>query len=185
MPTTRRFASNVNRPQSAAILLTLLAFGLRMFRLGYFSLRGDEAFDALFAQPSLPELRYQLRHVQIYPPLFHAGLHVWLPVAGQNEVSMRFWAALCATLVVPAVYALGARLFNRQVGLLAGALAVVNPFLQWWGQDAHFYAYLVATTAVVNLAALRFWQPATLRNRHLAGRAGWYAALTLISFLTH
>ncbi|MFQ5578758.1 MAG: hypothetical protein ACE5G8_17410 [Anaerolineae bacterium] len=92
MPTARSLAPNVNRPQptprSAVLLLTLLAFGLRMFRLGYFSLRGDEAFDALFAQQSLPELIYQLRYVQIYPPLFHTGLHVWLPVAGQSEVSI-------------------------------------------------------------------------------------------------
>jgi uncharacterized membrane protein len=178
--------------QAAIIALTLITFALRLYRLDCFSLRGDEAFDVLFASQSWGELFYQFRFVQPYPPLFHTGLHFWLPVAGQSEVAIRFWAVLCATLVVPATYALGSQLFNREVGLVSGSLAMVNPFIHWWGQDAHFYAYLVALTAVLNLVALRFWQSAEHSQSSLGDKSkrhkvlsGLYVLVALFSFLTH
>ncbi len=175
------------------IILTLAAFALHLHRLDYPSLRGDEAFDVLFARQSLGELLYQFRFVQPYPPLFHVGLHFWLPVAGHSEFAIRFWAVLCATLVVPALYALGSLLFSRQVGLMSAILAAVNPFIHWWGQDAHFYAYLLAITTVLNVIALRFWRstkyPRGMNNEE-GKRPGalfsvLYVLVALLSFLTH
>jgi mannosyltransferase len=175
------------------LVLTMAAFALRFHRLDYLSLRGDEAFDVLFASQSLGELLHQFRFVQPYPPLFHVGLHFWLPVAGPGEFSVRFWAALCATLAVPAIYTLGSQLFGRQVGLVSASLAAVNPFIQWWGQDAHFYAYLLTLTTVLNIVALRFWRsaedPRSLHEKKNKRRrvllSGLYVLVALVSFLTH
>ncbi|RME45364.1 MAG: hypothetical protein D6796_10595, partial [Caldilineae bacterium] len=169
------------------LLITLFAFGLRLFRLGFYSLRGDEAFDVLFARQSLAEILAQLRHVQIYPPLFHTGLHFWLRVAGSNEIALRFWAAVCATLAVPVVYVLGKQLFNRQVGLGSAVLMAANPFAQWWGQDMHFYAYLLATSGLVYVAALRFWKGGSHSSLPQIARryAVPYVLLALLGLLTH
>jgi mannosyltransferase len=178
----------------AMIFLTLATFALRLYRLGQPSLRGDEAFDVLFASQSLGELLHQLRFAQPYPPLFHVGLHVWLPVIGQSEFAVRFGAVLCTTLVVPGVYALGSQLFNKQVGLVGALLAVVNPFIHWWGQDAHFYAYLLAITTILNLVALRLWRSEgyprpthTGKERRYDGvfLDGFYVLVALVSLLTH
>jgi 4-amino-4-deoxy-L-arabinose transferase-like glycosyltransferase len=175
------------------VVLTLAAFALRLYRLGHASLRGDEAFDVLFASQSLGELLYQFRFVQPYPPLFHTGLHFWLPVAGQSEFAIRFGAVLCATLVVPAVYALGSQLFDTRVGLVGALLAVANPFIHWWGQDAHFYAYLLATTSILNVIALRLWRSEGYprftskeeNERYGVLLSGLYILVALLSFLTH
>lgn len=185
--------------------LILATFALRLYRLDHFSLRGDEAFDVLFASQPLGELLYQFRFVQPYPPIFHTGLHFWLPVAGESELAVRFWAVLCSTLAVPAVYALGLQLFNRRVGLVGALLAAVNPFIHWWGQDAHFYGYLLALTTLLNVVALRFWRSdARNPNREKGNRhrlliekpdrirslngffiSALYVLVALISFLTH
>jgi 4-amino-4-deoxy-L-arabinose transferase-like glycosyltransferase len=175
-----------------ALCLTLATFGLRLYHLGDLSLRGDEAFDVLFASQPLSELLYQFRFVQPYPPLFHMGLHFWLPVAGQSEVAVRFGAVLASTLLVPATYVLGAQLFSRRIGLIGALLAMLNPFIHWWGQDAHFYAYLATTATLLNVVALRFWRSterlgASSRPRSATG--WWPGALfivtALLSFLTH
>ena len=177
----------------AIIILTLGAFALHLYRLPYSSLRGDEAFDVLFASQSLGEVFYQLRFVQPYPPLFHTGLHFWLTAAGSSEVAVRFWAVLCATLVVPVIYVLGSLLFSRQVGLISALLAAVNPFIHWWGQDAHFYAQLIALTALLNVIALRLWRaeehpqsnPKGQDRRQVILLGGLYVLVALFSFLTH
>jgi 4-amino-4-deoxy-L-arabinose transferase-like glycosyltransferase len=175
-----------------ALCVTLATFGLRLYHLGNLSLRGDEAFDVLFASQPLSELMYQFRFVQPYPPLFHVGLHFWLPVAGQSEVAVRFGAVLASTLVVPATYVLGTQLFSRRIGLVGALLAMLNPFIHWWGQDAHFYAYLVAAATLLNVVALRFWRSTyrTGTTSHQPGiRSWWPGALfiltALVSFLTH
>jgi 4-amino-4-deoxy-L-arabinose transferase-like glycosyltransferase len=169
------------------IILTLMAFALYLYRLGQSSLRGDEAFDVLFASQSLGELLYQFRFVQPYPPLFHVGLHLWLPIAGQSEFAVRFGAALAATLVVPATFALGATFFGRKAGLVGALLAVANPFILWWGQDAHFYAYLLVTTTLLNVVALRLWRSGGYPPSKSYGTllSGLYVLVALFSFLTH
>jgi 4-amino-4-deoxy-L-arabinose transferase-like glycosyltransferase len=179
-------------PGWAALCLTLATFGLRLYHLGNLSLRGDEAFDVLFASQPLSELLHQFRFVQPYPPLFHMGLHFWLPVAGQSEVAVRFGAVLASTLVVPATYVLGTQLFNQRIGLMGALLAMINPFIHWWGQDAHFYAYLVAMATLLNVVTLRFWRSTERMgaSSHQQGATGWlpgalFVLTALVSFLTH
>lgn len=174
------------------LCLTLATFGLRLYHLGDLSLRGDEAFDVLFASQPLGELLYQFRFVQPYPPLFHMGLHFWLPVAGRSEVAVRFGAVLASTLLVPATYVLGAQLFSRRIGLIGALLAMLNPFVHWWGQDAHFYAYLATMATLLNVVALRFWRSTErlgASSRPRSTTSWWPGALfiltALLSFLTH
>jgi 4-amino-4-deoxy-L-arabinose transferase-like glycosyltransferase len=188
----RRYVTTRHWPGWAALCLTLATFGLRLYRVGNLSLRGDEAFDVLFASQPVSELLHQFRFVQPYPPLFHLGLHFWLPVAGRSEMAVRFGAVLASTLVVPATYVLGAQLFSRRVGLMGALLAMINPFIYWWGQDAHFYAYLVAVATLLNVVTLRFWR-STRRmgaSSHQPGAISWlpeglFILTALVSFLTH
>jgi mannosyltransferase len=173
------------------ITLTLAAFALRLYRLDYLSLRGDEAFDVLYAAQPLSEIIYQDRFNQIYPPLYHAGLHYWLLIAGRGEFALRWITAVMpGTLLIPLTYALGRQLFSqarpgevgssRRIGWLAGLLAAVNPYLLWWSQDAHFYALLAMFAAAITLLAVRLW------NTYGHWRVGWvYTLVTALGFYTH
>jgi mannosyltransferase len=159
------------------LLLCALAFALRTYRLGHFSLRGDEAFDVLFDSLPLAELIRQLRFVQPYPPLPHLGLHYWLLLAGRSEFAVRFWPVLAGTLAVPLTYALGRDLFGRRVGLLAATFAAFNPLLLWWSQDLHFYSVVGAAAAASTWLALRCF-----RSEGRATPADWLLYLLATMF---
>jgi 4-amino-4-deoxy-L-arabinose transferase-like glycosyltransferase len=173
------------------ITFTLAAFALRLYRLDYQSLRGDEAFDVLYAAQPLSEIIYQDRFNQIYPPLYHASLHYWLLIAGRGEFALRWITAVVpGTLLIPLAYALGRQLFSRarpgqadrsrRIGWLAGLLAAINPYLLWWSQDTHFYALLAMFAAAITLLAIRLW------NTHGHWRVWWvYTLVTTLGFYTH
>jgi len=174
------------------LALTLLTFALRLYMLDYCSMRGDETSDVLIVSQPLAAIIDQLRTVHPYPPLFHVGFHYWVKMAGSSELAARFTAACFATLIVPAVYALGTQLFGRRVGLIAALLAMVNPFIQWWGQDVHLFAHTVALTTLLYVAALRFWKldhPTGRAGGQPPGRLGQAAALyivvALLGFFTY
>ncbi len=171
--------------------IVLIAFILRLYRLDYFSLRGDEAFDVLYAAQPVPEIILQDRFYQIYPPLYHTSLHYWMLIAGRGEFALRWITGVVpGTLVVPLTYALALRLFAKLesnppehrylIGWVAGVLAAVNPFLIWWSQDAHFYALLAMFGAAITLLATRLWDTRGRRPVWLA-----YVLITALGFYTH
>jgi mannosyltransferase len=167
--------------------ITLMTAFLRFCNLGTLSLTGDEAYDVLFAGQSLQQILEGLRFVQPYPPLFHTGLHVWIQLAGCSELAVRYGAAMSSILLVPAVFALGIRLFGQRAAYLGALFTAVNPLVQWWGRDAHFYGYTVLGATLLNLAAISLWQSSSLPRPQTAVR--WrqlrYAAVALGGLLTH
>jgi 4-amino-4-deoxy-L-arabinose transferase-like glycosyltransferase len=172
-------------------MLTLTTLALRLYHLDYLSLRGDEAFDVLYAAQPVTEIIYQDRYHQIYPPLYHTGLHYWLLFVGRGEFILRWiMGVVPGTLVTPLTYALGLQLFGRTgagtprnrrgIGWLAGLLAAINPYLIWWSQDAHLYSLLAMFAAVITLLAIRMW------NTQGRWRVGWvYVLATALGFYTH
>jgi hypothetical protein len=174
----RSAGKKIERVEARLAVLCVLAFALRIYRLGHFSLRGDEAFDVLFDSLPLAELIRQLRFVQPYPPLPHLGLHYWLLLAGRSEFAVRFWPVLAGTLTVALTYALGRELFGRRVGLLAATFAAFNPLLFWWSQDLHFYSVVGATATASTWLALRCF-----RSESQATPADWllYFLATMLS----
>ncbi len=191
MGETGIFSGRRQRDVWVIVAITLLGFALRLYRLDHFSLRGDEAFDVLYAAQPLTEIILQDRLSQPYPPLYHASLHYWLLIASRGEFALRWMMGVVpGTLVVPLTYALARRLFgqaetarperNRHLGWLAGLLAAVNPYLLWWSQDAHFYSLLATFAAASTLLAVRLWDTQGRR------RVWWvYTLTTALGFYTH
>src|SRR5579859_4600224 len=136
--------------QMALAVVTLLAFLLRMVRLGYFNLSGDEAVTATFSTQPVSTIIQALRHLEPHPPLLYLLVHVWIPLAGDSEVALRFTAVVAGTALVPMTYIVGARLFSSGTGLVAAATVAVNPYQLWNSQDGRMYA--IAT--LLGLAAL-------------------------------
>ncbi len=162
------------------LLLTAAALSLRLFRLDHFSLRGDEAFDVLFASQGLDRILAQLRISQPYPLLFHTLFHGWLRVAGESEFAVRFPAALAGTLVVPLVFCVGSRLFDRRVAWFAAFLTALNPFLIWHSQDGRMYSLLAAVTLASALFLIQ-----AIRRPSAVGLWIAYGLTTILALLTH
>jgi hypothetical protein len=86
------------------------------------------------------------------PPLYYVLLWLWSRVFGVGGAGLRAFSALCSTLTIPVVWAIGRRLVSNRVGLIAALLTAVNPFLFWYAQEARSYSMLLLMCALSLLA---------------------------------
>ncbi len=135
----------------------------------------DEAFTVDLLRGGLAELG----NTESTPPLYYALAWVWSQVAGDGEFGLRMLSALLGAATVPAVFAAGAALGSRRVGLAAAALATVNPLLVWYSQEARAYALLL----VLGTLSFAFFARA-LHEPRTRVLAGW-AAASALALLTH
>ena len=148
------------------LALTCLGFALRLYRLGYPELRGDEAFGLLFSSQGIGSIVQQtLQFLEPHPPLDYALLHFWTGIVGNSEWAIRFTSLIFSVLAIPLIYQLGVLLDGDETGLWAALLLAVNPFQLWHAQEARMYAISAAlglASAVALLQAIRsdkgrFW----------------------------
>ncbi len=176
--------------------LVLLAFVLRVFRLDFLSLRGDESFTVLFVVEPLSQLLEGIRRVEPNPPFYYFLLRGAVALFGQNDFAARYVSALMGVAAVPLIFQLGRALLPRKqrtepariesggnlgqrVGLLAALLLTVNPYQIWHSQDVRNYTLwpaLSLASLVFLLRALRDGQ-----KRHWFG----YIVTALLSLYTH
>jgi len=105
--------------------IVLLAFFLRVFRLDFFSLRGDEAFTVIFVQRTWEGLWKGISTVEPNPPLMYLVLRVWIALAGASEFATRYFSVFFGVLCVPLVYRLAREMFSSLVTpALAGGARV-------------------------------------------------------------
>jgi 4-amino-4-deoxy-L-arabinose transferase-like glycosyltransferase len=171
--------STVRKTKALLLGVTLLAFALRLYHLGFQSLWRDEVDAVLFAGRDLPSILATFVQPGQNGPLYFLSLHFWLAAAGRSEFALRFFSLFFGLLTVPLVYALGRRLLGTAVGLVAALLLAVSPYHVWYSQEGKMYA-LVAFLAVLSLY---------LFSRALAeNRWGWwlgYLAVTGLALYVH
>lgn len=168
-----------------AMAVAAVAFGLRAYRAGAQSFWYDEGISVSLAARSLPQITRDAL-ADIHPPVYYYVLHFWTRLAGDGEFAVRFVSAAGGVVAACAVYALGARLFNRGAGLVAAAFIAVAPVLVYYGQEARMYSLLLALSAVWTLVLLRLLESDPLpagRRRAVLWTA--YVALGLLCVYTH
>jgi 4-amino-4-deoxy-L-arabinose transferase-like glycosyltransferase len=120
------------------ILVVLLAFGTRAYRLGGQSLWADEAKSVVVASWPLPAIiAEQIAHE--HPPLHYLLLHFLMPLAGRSEFAVRYLSLFFGVLLVPLLYAVGRLLAGERVGILAALLAALSPFYVRFAQETRMY----------------------------------------------
>jgi mannosyltransferase len=156
------------------LLFTLLALGLRVYRLDGQSLWYDEAFSVYLASMDLPEITARTA-ADIQPPLYYYLLHGWIQLFGDSELAVRSLSALFGVLTVPLIYALAEQLFRRRLAALLSALFLaVSPLHVWYGQEARMYT-LLTFLGVLSAYLLLLAMDTPSRSR----RAGLWLAYTL------
>ena len=96
------------------LLLTLLAFALRLWALDTKGLAYDEAATALMARATpLEIIQFHWNASFEHPPFWQLLMHFWSNGAGQSEFALRFLPALAGTLMIPLVWQLIQRLEDR------------------------------------------------------------------------
>ncbi len=138
------------------LLLTLLAFFLRVYRIDWQSLWVDENFTFIISAKDLSSIT-QITSTDVHPPLYYYLVHFWMQLTGQSEFSVRFLSLVFSLLFVPLVFKLGSQLVNRRVGIIAAFLAAIGPFQVYYAQEARMYSLMVllsllSTYAMVKIA---------------------------------
>lgn len=137
----------------AAVLVVLLALGLRLHQLGSQSLWYDEGTSAGLASRSVATIVRNASN-DIHPPLYYLALAWWSKLAGHGEAGLRGLSVFAGVVLVALVLGLGRRLWGWGEGLAAGFLAAVSPFLVWYSQEARMYSLAAALgTALAWVAA--------------------------------
>jgi mannosyltransferase len=120
------------------VAVLLLAYGLRVYRLGTGSLWYDETVSVHLAGKSLPAL---VTHTagDIHPPGYYILLHLWTRLAGSGDLAVAYPSLFFGLLLVALAYRVGAQVFGRRAGILAAFLVAISPYNVWYSQQVRMY----------------------------------------------
>ncbi|MDP2728328.1 MAG: glycosyltransferase family 39 protein, partial [Dehalococcoidia bacterium] len=142
--TTERVQGPVSRPFlfiSGILLLILLGFFLRLYRIDWQSLWVDENFTVFLSSQDVASIT-RITSGDVHPPLYYYLVHYWIALTGQSEFSLRFMSLFFSLLLVPLTFKTASLLMNRNIGLLAASLMAIAPFQVYYGQEARMYSLL-------------------------------------------
>ncbi|MBN1656867.1 MAG: glycosyltransferase family 39 protein, partial [Anaerolineae bacterium] len=162
MLTHRSLTETNPRTLAYSLLLAVIVVGglVRAHQLGDKSLWIDEAFSVWMGRQPVPELLSWLVRIDQHPPLYYLLLHIWMHIGeGLGHMTtpkasaawVRALSALCSTLNIAVLYALGRRLAGRKVGLLAALILALSPFHVHLAQEARMYALLCLNVSLALL----------------------------------
>lgn len=125
------------------LLILLLAFALRCYRLDAQSFWNDEGNSARIAERPIA-LILEGAAADIHPPGYYLLLHAWRALAGHSEFALRYLSVMAGILAVAFTGSLGRRLFGATVGWGAALGAALAPLAVYYAQEARMYAWLQA-----------------------------------------
>ncbi len=165
-------------PWLALAAIVAVALALRVVQLGTKSFWLDEADSLLYATASWRQFSQVIAYRELNQLPYYLLLREWIHL-GTGEAVVRTLSVLPAVATVPALYALGAALFDRSTGLAAGALLAVNAYHIEFSQEARAYTLLVLLVTL-SLVLLVY----AVRGRSVALWGAWAVASALAVY-TH
>jgi 4-amino-4-deoxy-L-arabinose transferase-like glycosyltransferase len=167
-------------PKRIVLGLTVLAFTLRVSRLDFQPLWGDEGWSFYFAQLPLPEM-LALTAVDIHPPFYYALLQLWFWLTDPGPELGRLVSVWAGTLMIPLAYRLATAMTPARPasGLFAATVMSLAPMAVYYSQEVRMYAWVT----LLGLAAMwLFWR---LENE-ASGRWAWlgYGVVLALSWYT-
>jgi len=124
------------------MILAVIIFGflLRAISLNQ-SFWLDEATGGLVVRNfNLGEIITKFSPGDFHPPLYYLILKIWSYVFGTSEIALRMPSVIFGILTIYLVYLIGKELFNKKVGLIAGALLATSGLHVYYSQEARMYS---------------------------------------------
>jgi mannosyltransferase len=112
----------------------------------------DEAVSIAIARADWPSLWQTISQHELNMSFYYVLLHLWVDL-GVSEFFIRSLSVIFSILTVPVIYALGSRLFDKRIGLIAALLIAVNTFFINHAQLARGYSLMLL---LVTLSSLLF-----------------------------
>ncbi|MDE3089991.1 MAG: glycosyltransferase family 39 protein, partial [Chloroflexota bacterium] len=140
--------ASLRKVQVLLLAIMLLAFALRMFHASTTRMWGDEGFSVYSANRDLYAITFEGKDVDPHPPLYYYLFHFYLPLAGYSELAIRFFSVFFGTATVALIFAIGRKMFDARVGVVAAAIAAIAPFGVQYSQEVRMYALVMFLGAV-------------------------------------
>ncbi len=140
-----------NLTRYTLLIIILLSFGLRLYRIDAQSLWNDEGTSIVLAGRSLAAITHGAAH-DIHPPFYYYILHYWLLLAGTSEFAARSLSAFSGTLLVVLTFILARKIIshhnsiftkgnNHFLSFLAALLVAISPFHIYYSQEVRTYIF--------------------------------------------
>ncbi len=142
-PTNSADDAGQPRGHAAALLLagvTVLAFALRIYRLGEWNLEATEIFTLRDS--------VSLRFSNPRPLMYLLNYYVVRPLAPLDELGLRLLPALFGVLAIPATYLVGRRLVGTRAALFAAFLLAISGIHIYYSQYARYWTLVFLLSAV-------------------------------------
>src|SRR5580704_366809 len=135
--------------QSWLLLVLIVAVGtfLRFHLLGVRSLWTSECFSVLVAHQPFPQFLRTMWWGEGNMAFYYLLLRGWV-LFGDSEAWLQGLSALFGVLTIPAVYELGKRFLDRNVGLVAAALLAVNSSHVGYSENVRCYSLWLLLTVL-------------------------------------
>ncbi|WP_053161411.1 glycosyltransferase family 39 protein [Streptomyces caatingaensis] len=164
--------------RAAALAPATVAAALGLWGLDRGSMWRDEGATFQVARRSVTEILRLLGSVDVVHGLYYLLMHVVLAVRA-DEVTLRLPSVAATAGTAALVGVLGSRLARPRVGLWAGLLYAVNPFVGHYAQEGRSYALVAAGAALATLLLVR------AAERGSAARWAAYGAAVAVTGLLH
>lgn len=142
------------RPPLFLWLVTLAAFGLRVYGLGAESLWYDEAYSATLVRSDI-STAIRMLSADLNPPLYFIFLRAGVASFGSTEFALRFVSLAFGVALVPLAWALARRLLDRPTGQVTAALVCLSPLLLWYAREARMYSQATTLGMAATYALVR------------------------------
>jgi Dolichyl-phosphate-mannose-protein mannosyltransferase len=173
-----RSPSGASAETQILVGLTLVAAILRFATIGSQSYWLDESQAAHELSLSFGSMLGAWNSAEWNPPLYLILAWPWARLFGTGEVGLRSLSAVLGVGLVPLLYLCGRELVSRRAGLVAAALAAVNPFMIWYSQEAREYMLLTVLCTGSLLFFARAWRSRSSRDLL------WWGVLSALALLT-
>ncbi|MDY7040732.1 MAG: glycosyltransferase family 39 protein [Chloroflexota bacterium] len=154
----------------APVFILLIAFALRIYRLGDQNVWWDEGLAMWAVRKSFPGVTLWTAS-DVHPPLYFWSLWSWTRMVGESEFAARYLSLIWGMLIVALVYPLARRLSpstssetrtrvstSRWVALVALFLTATARFPIWWSQELRMYILATLTSLLSFYAFVRALQ---------------------------
>lgn len=158
----------------------LVATVLRLYRLDWQSVWGDEALTVLHytAGSSMGEAWQRIWTSGGHPPLYFLTVFHWFKL-GQSEFMLRFPSLVFGVASVPLMYALVNRLYGHQLAGISAFVIALSPIHIWYSQEARMYALQILLLLASTFFLLRAAREP--RPRHYV----LFASFSVMALYTH
>jgi mannosyltransferase len=134
--------------------ITIMAAGLRFYKLGEWSFWIDEMYTINRAQVHFSDPTTLIRNLPttLWLPLSVMLTEGFLIVFGVTEWSARLASTLIAIISIPILFFFARKFIGSNVALILALLLAISPWHVFWSQNARFYTSLLLLYTLAGFA---------------------------------